>query len=110
LIEIDRPLYQHGVLYVGDGYVINVTPADKTGAPPLSVTTVSLFTRKVKKQLLKEVVGNDKWSVNNEYDHSRTTVQLEEIIWRAECYIDMEMTYDVLGNNCEHLLPLLLMG
>ncbi|NXE43200.1 HRSL1 enzyme, partial [Ptilorrhoa leucosticta] len=111
LIEIDRPLYQHWALYVGDGYVINVTPVDE-GAPSLSVSTTSIFTRKakVKKQLLKEVVGNNTWRVNNKYDRSRTPLPVREIIRRAERWIDMEVPYDVLGSNCEHFVTELRYG
>ncbi|XP_008640330.1 phospholipase A and acyltransferase 1 [Corvus cornix cornix] len=111
LIEIGRPLYQHWALYVGDGYVINVTPVDE-GAPSLFVSTTSIFTRKakVKKQLLKEVVGDDEWRVNNKYDRSRTPLPVEEIIRRAERWIDREVTYDLLGSNCEHFVTELRYG
>ncbi|XP_077641807.1 phospholipase A and acyltransferase 1-like isoform X1 [Lonchura striata] len=111
LIEIHRTGYQHWALYIGDGYVINVTPVDE-GAPSLSVSTTSIFTRKakVKKQLLKEVVGNDKWRVNNKYDRSRTPRPLEEIIRCAEQWIDREVPYDVLYENCEHFVTELRYG
>ncbi|NWV94056.1 HRSL1 enzyme, partial [Machaerirhynchus nigripectus] len=111
LIEISRPLYQHWALYVGDGYVINVTPVDE-GAPSLSVSTTSIFTRKakVKKQLLKEVVGNDKWRVNNKYDRSHTPLPVKKIIQGAEQWIDREVTYDVIGSNCEHFVTMLRYG
>lgn len=33
LIEIFRPAYQHWALYLGDGYVINVTPVGKYAQP-----------------------------------------------------------------------------
>ncbi|NXG15926.1 HRSL1 enzyme, partial [Grallaria varia] len=111
LIEIDRSFYKHWALYLGDGYVINVTPVDE-GAPTLSVSAVSMFTgqAKVKKQLLKEVVGNDYWRINNKYDRSRKPLPVAEIIRRAESYIDMEVSYDVLGNNCEHFVTMLRYG
>ncbi|XP_039573164.1 phospholipase A and acyltransferase 1-like [Passer montanus] len=111
LIEIDRPGYKHWAIYVGDGYVINVTPVDE-GAPSLSVSTTSIFTRKakVKKQLLKEVVGNNKWRVNNKYDRSRTPFPVEEIIRRAELCIDREVPYNVLKSNCEHFVTMLRYG
>ncbi|NWQ72635.1 HRSL1 enzyme, partial [Neopipo cinnamomea] len=111
LIEIKRPLYQHWALYLGDGYVLNVTPVDE-GAPSLLVSTVSIFTRKakVKKQLLKEVVENNDWEVNNKYDRSHTPLPVKEIIRRAELYIDMEVPYDVLSKNCEHFVTTLRYG
>uniref|UniRef100_A0A8C3QVA7 LRAT domain-containing protein n=1 Tax=Cyanoderma ruficeps TaxID=181631 RepID=A0A8C3QVA7_9PASS len=108
LIEIDRPVYQHWALYVGDGYVINTYE----GAPSLLVSTTSIFTRKakVKKRLLKEVVGNNKWRVNNKYDRSRTPLPVWEIIQCAERCVDREVPYDVLGSNCEHFVTELRYG
>ncbi|NWV36050.1 HRSL1 enzyme, partial [Grantiella picta] len=103
LIEIDRPLYQHWALYLGGGYVIHVTD---DGAPSLSSGSSSVFSSraKVKKQLLKEVVGNNTWRVNNKYDRSRTPLPVEQILQRAEQWIDREVPYDVLNNNCEHFV------
>lgn len=76
------------------------------------MSTTSIFTRKakVKKQLLKEVVGNDKWRVNNKYDRSRTPRPVEEIIRCAEEWIDREVPYDVIYENCEHFVTELRYG
>ncbi|NXD23012.1 HRSL1 enzyme, partial [Spelaeornis formosus] len=101
LIQIDRTRHQHWALYVGDGYVINLTPAGK-GVP--------VFTRKVKKKLLKEVVGKDKWCINNESDKYYTPLKVEEIIHRAEGYIDKEMAYRGFGSNCERFVKKLRYG
>ncbi|XP_027739793.1 phospholipid-metabolizing enzyme A-C1-like [Empidonax traillii] len=111
LIEINRGIYRHWALYLGDGYVLNVTPVDE-GAPSLLVSTMSIFTRKakVKKQLLKEVVENNDWKVNNKYDQSHTPLPVKEIIQHAELYIDMEVPYDVLSKNCEHFVTMLRYG
>ncbi|NXM01130.1 HRSL1 enzyme, partial [Tyrannus savana] len=111
LIEINRGIYRHWALYLGDGYVLNVTPVDE-GAPSLLVSTMSIFTRKakVKKQLLKEVVENNDWKVNNKYDQSHTPLPVKEIIRHAELYIDMEVPYDVLSKNCEHFVTMLRYG
>ncbi|NWU79635.1 HRSL1 enzyme, partial [Onychorhynchus coronatus] len=111
LIEIKRLLYQHWALYLGDGYVIHVTSEDE-GIPRLSADAVAILTRKakVKKQLLKDVVGTDDWRVNNKYDCSRTPLPVKEIIKRAESYIDMEVTYDVFSKNHERLVTKLRYG
>ncbi|KAM3669518.1 phospholipase A and acyltransferase 1-like [Ammospiza maritima maritima] len=109
LIEIDRPLYQHWALYVGDGYVIHVTDE---GASSISLSSSSIrATRaKVKKELLKDVVGNHKWRVNNKYDRTRIPFPVEEIIRRAELCIDREVPYNVLNSNCEHFVTMLRYG
>ncbi|KAF7665905.1 hypothetical protein LDENG_00126940 [Lucifuga dentata] len=66
LIEIFRPAYQHWALYLGDGYIINLTPVDESQAAAMS-SVKSVFSRKavVRMQLLKEVVGGDPYRVNN---------------------------------------------
>ncbi|XP_064521664.1 phospholipase A and acyltransferase 1-like [Pseudopipra pipra] len=109
LIEIKRPLYQHWALYLGDGYVVHLTSA---GIRCLSASSDPTLRRKakVKKQLLTEVVGTSDWEVNNKYDRSRTPLPVKEIIERAESYIGMEMTYNVLWVNCEHFVTMLRYG
>ncbi|NWH81916.1 HRSL1 enzyme, partial [Piaya cayana] len=111
LIEILRPAYQHWALYLGDGYIINVAPVDD-GAPGTLSSTKSVFTRKawVRMQLLKDVVGEDKYRINNKYDSCYTPLPVEEIIRRAERYIDTEVPYDVLASNCEHFVTMLRYG
>ncbi|XP_073482478.1 phospholipase A and acyltransferase 1 [Aquarana catesbeiana] len=111
LIEIFRPAYQHWALYLGDGYVINVAPLEESTAASFS-SAKSVFSRKalVKMQLLKDVVGNDTYKVNNKYDDKYTPLPAEEIIHRAENIIGQEISYDLLGNNCEHFVTLLRYG
>ncbi|XP_050163957.1 phospholipase A and acyltransferase 1-like isoform X2 [Myiozetetes cayanensis] len=111
LIEIKRPLYQHWALYLGDGYVIHVTSEDE-GIPHQSSGIVAILTKKakVKKQLLKDVVGTDDWEVNNKYDCSHTPLAVKEIIKQGESYIDREVPYDLLSKNCEHFVTMLHYG
>ncbi|XP_039551632.1 uncharacterized protein LOC120495818 [Passer montanus] len=109
LIEIDRPGYQHWALYVGRGYVIHVTDEGATSLT-LSSSSIRATTAKVKKQLLKEVVGNDEWRVNNKYDRYYTPFAVEKIIQRAKQWIGREVPYDVLNRNCEHFVTELRYG
>ncbi|MBN3314675.1 HRSL1 enzyme, partial [Atractosteus spatula] len=92
LIEIFRPAYQHWALYLGDGYIINLTPVV------------------VRMQLLKEVVGGDSYRINNKYDDKYTPLPICDIIDRAQFLIGQEVSYDLLGNNCEHFVTLLRYG
>ncbi|NXH54197.1 HRSL1 enzyme, partial [Rhabdornis inornatus] len=103
MIEIKRPGFQHWALYVGDGYVIHVTPVDEN-SPAMSACSVSLLTRKakVKKELLKKAVGNNAWAVNNKHDQYHNPFPAEEIIRRAEHQIDMVVLYHLFYKNCEH--------
>ncbi|XP_051930201.1 phospholipase A and acyltransferase 1 isoform X3 [Hippocampus zosterae] len=111
LIEIFRPAYQHWALYLGDGYIINLTPVDESQAAAMS-SVKSVFSRKavVRMQLLKEVVGSDSYRVNNKYDHNHTPLPVCEIIQRAQILIGQEVSYDLLGSNCEHFVTLLRYG
>ncbi|KAF2984241.1 hypothetical protein EK904_014193, partial [Melospiza melodia maxima] len=65
---------------------------------------------KVKKELLKDVVGYQKWRVNNKYDCYCTPFPVKVIIRRAELCIDKELRYDVLSMNCEHFVTMLRYG
>ncbi|NWV23217.1 HRSL1 enzyme, partial [Origma solitaria] len=105
LIEIKRPVRHHWALYVGKGYVIHVTAVGKAGAAWQDAEMV-----KVKKELLSKVVGNDEWRVNNKNDWCCTPLPAEEIIWRAECWIDKEVPYDVFGWECERFVKRLRYG
>ncbi|XP_059334958.1 phospholipase A and acyltransferase 1-like [Ammospiza nelsoni] len=109
MIEIKRGPYEHWALYVGDGYVIYFTPVDEE-ATTLSASSGSILTRKarVQKELLK-VARND-WAVNNKCDGFRTPLPVGEIIWRAECCIGKDVTYDVLGRCSEEFVTNLRYG
>ncbi|NXC88479.1 HRSL1 enzyme, partial [Cercotrichas coryphoeus] len=109
LIEIKQGHYDHWALYVGDGYVIHVTPV---GDPSLSGSSSTTLMRKarVKKELLKEVAGNDAWAVNNKYDCRCTPVPVGEIIWRAEGCIGKEMAYDVFDFKADDFVTKLRYG
>ncbi|XP_018944473.1 phospholipase A and acyltransferase 1 isoform X2 [Cyprinus carpio] len=111
LIEIFRPAYQHWALYLGNGYIINLTPVDESQAAAVS-SVKSVFSRKavVRMQLLKEVVGGDSYRINNKYDDSHTPLAVSEIIERAQLLIGQEVSYDLLGSNCEHFVTLLRYG
>ncbi|XP_055480728.1 phospholipase A and acyltransferase 1 [Psammomys obesus] len=110
LIEVFRPGYQHWALYLGDGYVINIAPID--GIPSSFTSAKSVFSTKalVKMQLLKDVVGNDTYRINNKYDTTYRPLPVEEVIQRSEFAIGQEVAYDLLVNNCEHFVTLLRYG
>ncbi|XP_069884799.1 phospholipase A and acyltransferase 1 isoform X2 [Dipodomys merriami] len=110
LIEVFRPGYQHWALYLGDGYVINIAPID--GMPSSFTSAKSVFHTKalVKMQLLKDVVGNDTYRINNKYDDIYPPLPVDEVIQRSEFVIGQEVAYNFLSNNCEHLVTLLRYG
>ncbi|XP_006974529.1 phospholipase A and acyltransferase 1 isoform X1 [Peromyscus maniculatus bairdii] len=110
LIEVFRPGYQHWALYLGDGYVINIAPVDGIASALSSAKSVFSTKALVKMQLLKDVVGEDKYRVNNKYDTTYPPLPVEEVILRSEFVIGQEVAYDLLVNNCEHFVTLLRYG
>ncbi|XP_039086325.1 phospholipase A and acyltransferase 1 isoform X2 [Hyaena hyaena] len=111
LIEVFRSGYQHWALYLGDGYVINIAPLED-GVSAAFTSAKSIFSRKalVKMQLLKDVVGNDTYRINNKYDETYPPLPVEEVMQRSEIVIGQEVDYDILVNNCEHFVTLLRYG
>ncbi|NXI17076.1 HRSL1 enzyme, partial [Irena cyanogastra] len=109
LIEIKRSLvYRHWALYLGDGYVIHVTDVGaKDIFMSVGFSSHLTGTAKMKKELLKDAVGNNDWNVNNKYDRSHTPLPVEKIIQNAENFVDMEFQYSPMRNNCEHFVTLL---
>uniref|UniRef100_A0A8C5UJF8 LRAT domain-containing protein n=1 Tax=Malurus cyaneus samueli TaxID=2593467 RepID=A0A8C5UJF8_9PASS len=106
LMEIKRQGFQHWALYVGGGYVIYVTDVGKACA----AVTGCRAKVKVRKNLLKEVAGDEDWYVNNKHDWYCTPLPVEEIIERAESWIDKVMPYDELGSNFERFMTKLRYG
>ncbi|XP_005639898.1 phospholipase A and acyltransferase 1 [Canis lupus baileyi] len=111
LIEVFRSGYQHWALYLGDGYVINIAPLED-GISTSFTSAKSVFSKKalVKMQLLKDVVGNDTYRINNKYDGTYSPLPVEEVMQRSEMVIGQEVEYDILVNNCEHFVTLLRYG
>ncbi|XP_007517468.1 phospholipase A and acyltransferase 1 isoform X1 [Erinaceus europaeus] len=111
LIEVFRPGYQHWALYLGDGYVINIAPLED-GIAAAFTSAKSIFSRKalVKMQLLKDVVRDDTYRVNNKYDETYSPLPVEEVMQRSAFVIGQEVEYDLLVNNCEHFVTLLRYG
>ncbi|NXP00990.1 HRSL1 enzyme, partial [Certhia brachydactyla] len=111
LIEIKQGCYEHWALYIGEGNVIHVTPVDDNHLSQ-SAGNETIFASKaqVKKQPLNDVAGDDYWCVNNKYDCYRIPFPMEEIVRRAEPWVDIEVPYNVLGKNCEHFGTMLRYG
>ncbi|NXC70011.1 HRSL1 enzyme, partial [Anhinga anhinga] len=97
---------------MGPAWLIPSLPSPDEGPPATFASAKSVFSRKawVRMQLLKDVVGSDTYHINNKYDHTYAPLPVEEIIRRAEYLIDQEVSYDLLGNNCEHFVTLLRYG
>ena len=62
----------------------------------------------VKKGLLTDVANGDKWLVNNRLDHKPKSP--DDIVKEAELLVGKEMPYNLITNNCEHLITNLRYG
>uniref|UniRef100_A0A3Q2P6J0 LRAT domain-containing protein n=1 Tax=Fundulus heteroclitus TaxID=8078 RepID=A0A3Q2P6J0_FUNHE len=97
LIEIFRSGYQHWAVYIGRGHVVHlVVTGDGSSVPVPGEMGVVL------EQKLEEVVGNDRWRINNYLDKKRKPQQGYAIVKQAIGFIDARLPYSVIKSNCEH--------
>lgn len=58
----------------------------------------------VKKELLYDVVGRDKYQVNNKHDGKYSPLPPSKIVQRAEELVGQELPYSLPCENCEHFV------
>lgn len=105
LIEIFRPFYSHWAIYVGDGYVVHLAPPSEiAGAGVASIMSALADKAIVKKELLYEVAGRNKYHVNNKHDDKYSPLPPSKIVQRAEELVGREVLYKLTTENCEHFV------
>uniref|UniRef100_H0XQJ4 Phospholipase A and acyltransferase 3 n=1 Tax=Otolemur garnettii TaxID=30611 RepID=H0XQJ4_OTOGA len=105
LIEIFRPFYRHWAIYVGDGYVVHLAPPSTMGHRRAASLGSALTDKAVvKKELLYDVAGRDKYQVNNKHDDKYSPLPPNKIVQRAEELVGQEMIYRLTSENCEHFV------
>ncbi|XP_032660033.1 phospholipase A and acyltransferase 3-like isoform X2 [Chelonoidis abingdonii] len=111
LIEIFRFGYQHWVIYVGDGYVVHLAPPSEIpGAGFASLMSTLTNKALVKKERLLDVVGRNRYRVNNKHDRKLPPLPAGKIVRAAEQLVGQEMLYRVTSENCEHFVTELRYG
>ncbi|XP_006033232.1 HRAS-like suppressor 3 isoform X1 [Alligator sinensis] len=111
LIQIFGPLFEHWALYVGDGYVVHLSPLEDSGWLSSSrLTSGSAGWAVVKKQRLCDVVRGDRYRVNNKDDRRRSPRPVGEILAEAEAEVGKKLWYSLLFQNCEHFVTKLRYG
>ncbi|XP_062856070.1 phospholipase A and acyltransferase 4-like isoform X2 [Trichomycterus rosablanca] len=111
LIEIFRGGYQHWAIYVGEGYVIHLAPpSEYAGAGPNSIMSVMCDQALVKKELLSDVVGNDRYEINNMRDDKYEPRSIPVILKEAHSLVGKKLPYCVARANCEHFVTELRYG
>ncbi|XP_071313740.1 phospholipase A and acyltransferase 3-like [Trachinotus anak] len=103
LIEIFRGSYQHWAVYIGDGFVVHLAPpSEVAGAGSNSMMSVLSDKAMVKKEGLWDVVGTNKWKINNGLDEKYQPLPVCDIVKGARELVGKELPYCVLRGNCEH--------
>ncbi|XP_061434413.1 phospholipase A and acyltransferase 3-like [Lethenteron reissneri] len=108
LIEIFRKAYQHWAIYVGDGYVVHITSDGMCSGVCLGVISCSSNAKAVvRRDKLVEVVGTDKWKVNNKLGNP---LPVAEILESCRQMVNKKLSYNICKRNCEHFVTLLRFG
>ncbi|XP_046928050.1 LOW QUALITY PROTEIN: phospholipase A and acyltransferase 2-like [Lynx rufus] len=95
--------YERWVVYVGDGYVVHLAPSGKDRGSWCGRTTSTLTEKAVtEKLLLNDVVGRDRYHVNNKHDDKYSPLPPSKIVQRAEQLVGQELPYSLPCENCEH--------
>ncbi|XP_003742214.1 HRAS-like suppressor 3 [Galendromus occidentalis] len=97
LIEIDRTLYAHWALYVGDGRVVHVVGSNEEDIP----TDWAL----VQKSSLAQVAGCSRVRVNNKSvrakERGMKSLDKDAVVQRALEQLDKKVEFNVLMRNAE---------
>lgn len=105
LIEIFRGSYQHWAVYIGDGFVVHLAPPSEVpGAGSNSMMSVLTEKAMVKKEELWDVVGTNKWKINNSLDDEYEPRPGHVIVREALSMVGDELSYCVIRGNCEHFV------
>uniref|UniRef100_A0A3Q2PMF9 LRAT domain-containing protein n=1 Tax=Fundulus heteroclitus TaxID=8078 RepID=A0A3Q2PMF9_FUNHE len=97
LIEIFRSGYQHWAVYIGGGYVVHfVLNGDSSTVPVQGGMGVVL------KEKLEEVVGNNRWKINNYLDGKNKPQKVYAIVKQAVGFIGNQLHYNLATYNCKH--------
>lgn len=79
-------------------------PAEHAGAGFSSMMSVVADKAVVKKEELWDVVGTDRWEINNSLDKKYRPRPANAIVRDACALVGRELNYSVLSGNCEHFV------
>ncbi|XP_039902774.1 phospholipase A and acyltransferase 3-like [Simochromis diagramma] len=106
LIEISRDNYKHWAVYVGAGFVVHFVNHSGVaiGASVRAANGIVL------KEKMWNVVGKDKWKINNSMDRKYKPRPANAIVEDAKALVGKELRYDLVSFNCEHFVTELRYG
>ncbi|CAB1459018.1 unnamed protein product [Pleuronectes platessa] len=100
LIEIFRGICKHWAVYIGGQMVVHfVTDGGQSSG---SSANPSSSTGKVKREKLTDVVGNDRYQINNLLDDNYEDRKLSVIVKEARDMVGRVLQYNVVSYNSEH--------
>ncbi|XP_070693504.1 phospholipase A and acyltransferase 3-like isoform X1 [Pempheris klunzingeri] len=103
LIEIFRGSYQHWAVYVGDGFIVHLAPpSEHPDAGASSMMSVLTEKAMVKKEELWDVVGTNRWIINNSLDEEYKPRPAHVIVRETSALVGSELPFCVFRGNCEH--------
>uniref|UniRef100_I3JHT7 LRAT domain-containing protein n=1 Tax=Oreochromis niloticus TaxID=8128 RepID=I3JHT7_ORENI len=106
LIEIFRDNYEHWAVYVGAGFVVHfVNHSGVSSGNPVQAENGT-----VRKEKLWDVVGKDKWRINNSMDRKYKPRPANVIVEDAKAMVGKELGYHLVEYNCEHFVKELRCG
>uniref|UniRef100_A0AAA9SCP3 Phospholipase A2, group XVI n=1 Tax=Bos taurus TaxID=9913 RepID=A0AAA9SCP3_BOVIN len=79
-------------------------PGEIPGAGAASLMSALTDKALVKKERLCDVVGRDRYHVNNKHDGRYSPLPPSKIIQRAEELVGQEVLYKLTSENCEHFV------
>uniref|UniRef100_A0A4W6G160 LRAT domain-containing protein n=1 Tax=Lates calcarifer TaxID=8187 RepID=A0A4W6G160_LATCA len=94
LIEIFCVGYQHWAVYVGDRDTVHLVN------PPEPFFYNAALGQK--KEKLIDVVGNNKWQINNILDTEYKSRPAQRIVKNALLFVAKDVNYTMSSWNCEH--------
>ncbi|CAB1438329.1 unnamed protein product [Pleuronectes platessa] len=99
LIEINRELYQHWAVYIGENEVVHFTTEGGQSSGPLELLSSRA---EVKREKLTDVVGHDRFKVNNLLDEEYDARDPSIIVKEACEMVGRVLQYSVVSYNSEH--------
>ncbi|XP_060928894.1 phospholipase A and acyltransferase 4-like [Limanda limanda] len=98
-IVIDRLVYHHWAIYIGENEVVHLVPHGGDSSSSLELLSIR---GEVKRQKLADVVGNDSYQVKNLLDKKYRARDSSVIVKEACAMVGRELSYNDDTYNCEH--------
>uniref|UniRef100_A0A3B3V934 Retinoic acid receptor responder 3 n=1 Tax=Poecilia latipinna TaxID=48699 RepID=A0A3B3V934_9TELE len=111
LIEIFGGVYHHWAVFIGGNEVIHLIPSTHRGGDLLEVLAfLGSSDATVRRQRIWEVVGSNRFQVNNLLDDKYQPLDPSTIVSNAVKMVGQERPYNVATHNSEHFVTELRYG